>query len=77
MDMLVLEIDQQKYENYLSSGLVNLTETRCYHYIITKMRELGDEKFSINWGSFMTVALEPSYKQKPQGEGSVLPVEEE
>lgn len=26
IDMLVIEIDHQKYEEYLSSGLVNLTE---------------------------------------------------
>lgn len=73
VDMLIIEIDKEKYKEYLSSGSVNLTETRRYCHVITKTYESGDKELYINQRSFESMAAKPSYEQNPLREGVVLP----
>lgn len=77
VDKLIIEIDQQKYRDYMSSGLVNPMETRCYCRIIIKTRESSDRELSMNQESFKSTAAELSCEQKSLGEGVVLSAKEE
>lgn len=74
IDMMVIKIDLQKYEEYLWSGSVNLTETWRYRYVKTKIRELGDEEIIVI-GNSLSKQLQTHCGKKspfPSQEGVML-----
>lgn len=48
--MLVIEVVQQKYEEYLSLGSVNPTATQHCHHINNRTYKSGDEEIPIDQG---------------------------
>lgn len=79
IDMLVIEIDQQKYEEYLFSRSVNLTKIWCYHCVSTKTHESANEEFSVNQGSLESIVTKLLYEENSlttRGRSATLPAKE-